>query len=130
MKVLIFFCCEIQIFFQNANGRSNEIFTVCLCYQDSNQTGGCRHGHQGDTSRPESTTPYSSLERSVTDRACAQQPQQQLLPRTPPAPSGVQWARQKSTPSGDCFDPTSRRLLMYHGRRSNDDSTLPATFVA
>lgn len=113
--------------------------------QDSNPPtgGGCRHGQQGDISRPESATPYSSLERSVTDRSGQQQPQQLpqpqqqqqqqqqllLLQRTPPPPPGVQWGRQKSTPSGDCFDPSSRRLLMFQNRRSNDDSALPVTFA-
>lgn len=106
--------------------------------QDANppMTGVCRHGQQSDISRPESATPYSSLERSETDRVGQQQPQtqqqqQQLLQlqRTPPPPPGVLWGRQKSTPSGDCFDPTSRRLLMYHNKRSNDDAALPVTFA-
>ena len=103
--------------------------------QDSNPTPGtCRHGQQSDISRPESATPYSSLERSVVDRGSVQQPQsqqqqQQQTQRTPPAPPGVQWGRQKSTPSGDCFDPSSRRLIMFHNNRSNDDSALPMTFA-
>ena len=118
----------------------NHNFSPYMYMQDSNPATavGCRQGgQQGDTSRPVSATPYSTLERnSVADRSTEQQQppvqqHQQLHQRTPPPPPpGVQWGRQKSAPSGDCFDRSSRPLLLfYNNKRGNDDSALPVTFA-